>query len=138
MSNCDTEIGGYYNSRMEDIRKLWSMYMLDTEEYDYDLGNMYEYGLAFDYVAPGTFKDQREGYFRWQLSWGGPSDEFRFYANKAKRGWWRAYRIEYHYHNWFCGTHINMSGDDLGLLDEIFENFFDASADHVYEKATEY
>ena len=46
-----------------------------------DIGTFWEYGLALDYVAPGTFKDQKQGYFRYQISVGGPSEEFRFYAN---------------------------------------------------------
>ena len=33
--------------------------------------------LCFDYVKPHSFKDQVEGYWRMQLSWGGPSDELR-------------------------------------------------------------
>ena len=34
-------------------------------------------GLGFDYVEPHTFTDQLEGYWRWQFSWGGPSDALR-------------------------------------------------------------
>lgn len=37
-----------------------------------------EYALCFDYVASGTFSDQEEAYFRYQISWGGPSEELRF------------------------------------------------------------
>jgi len=37
----------------------------------------HNYGLSFDYVEPFTFDDQRDGYYRFQISWGGPSEELR-------------------------------------------------------------
>ena len=30
-------------------------------------------GLSFDFVEANTFKDQKCGYWRFQMSWGGPS-----------------------------------------------------------------
>ena len=41
----------------------------------------YQYGLSFDYVEPYTFENQRAGYWRWQISWGGPAEEFRIYVD---------------------------------------------------------
>jgi len=75
------------------------------------------YGLSFDYVEIDENIDQ--DYFRYQLSWGGPSSEIRFYENGA---------IEYVYMDWFCGIGFNVNGDstfkllfdyftDLGMLD---------------------
>tara|TARA_R110000751_G_C13683469_1_gene471536 strand:+ start:400 stop:933 length:534 start_codon:yes stop_codon:yes gene_type:complete len=40
-----------------------------------------EYSLALDYVEPNTFEDQREAYLRYQISFGGPSEEVRFFLN---------------------------------------------------------
>jgi len=68
-------------------------------QYD-EVGNFYDYGLAFDYVELGTFGDQTEDYFRFQLSWGGPSDEVRFYDDGT---------IEYVYLDWFSGVGFNVS-----------------------------
>ena len=82
---CANRVDKELESRMEDLTTLWNLYCEDPDASDEDLGNMYEYGLAFDYVAPGTFDNQDEGYFRYQLSWGGPSDEFRIYADKSGR-----------------------------------------------------
>ena len=62
-------------------------------------------GLCFDYVDPNTFNDQREGYWRWQLSWGGPGDEFRIYINPDKS----VHRIEYWYLDWYDGAHVTLS-----------------------------
>ena len=61
-------------------------------------------GLCFDYVDPNTFNDQKEGYWRWQLSWGGPGDEFRIYVNPNKS----VHRIEYWYLDWFDGAKVTL------------------------------
>jgi len=102
-----------------------------------DLGNLFEYGLCFDYVAPFTWKEQSEGYFRFQISWGGPSEEFRIFANKNRHGW-QVYRIEFWYLDWFDGAKINLHGDDLNFMTELSEQFFlECSGNSVYEKAME-
>lgn len=79
-----------------------------------------EYGLSFDYVAPGTFERQREGYWRYQLSWGGPSDEFRFYASDPQSD---CYKIQYWFLDWFDGAHKNVTEDEIArrLWDEFRE-----------------
>ena len=61
-------------------------------------------GLCFDYVDPNTFTDQKEGYWRWQLSWGGPGDEFRIYINPDKS----VHRIEYWYLDWYDGAKVEL------------------------------
>ena len=61
-------------------------------------------GLCFDYVDPNTFTDQKEGYWRWQLSWGGPGDEFRIYVNPDKS----VHRIEYWYMDWYDGAKVTL------------------------------
>jgi hypothetical protein len=113
---------------------------LDEEGRVEDLGNMFEYGLAFDYVASETFgEDQEEGYFRYQLSWGGPSDEFRVFADKSGKWSWSVYRVTYNFMDWFDGAERRLFGEDRDLLEEIFSSFFVdcGTADHVYEQAVE-
>jgi len=68
-----------------------------------------EYGLAFDYVPAGTFQDQGEGYFRYQLSWGGPADELRFYADPDLR----VYKIEYWFLDWSDGAKVIVTNDPV-------------------------
>ena len=125
------------NERLDDLHILWDLYCNDPEDSNDDLGNMYEYGLSFDYVAPETFKDQDEGYFRYQLSWGGPSDEFRIFANKISDYRWSVYKIEYWYLDWFDGAKTVLIGQDYDFIKEIFNSFFvDAgSADSEFQKA---
>jgi len=98
------------------------------------LGNLNEYGLGFDYVPPGTFPDQEEGYFRYQLSWGGPSDEFRIYADQINRWQWSIYRIEYWFLDWFDGAHSDLGGDDLEFMKELALDFL-PDLTHYYEQA---
>ena len=60
--------------------------------------------LSFDYVEPHTWDDQPEGYWRWQFSWGGPSDELRAYVNRDDR----IHRLEYWFMDWFDGAKLEL------------------------------
>jgi len=51
-----------------------------------DLKNPDFEALSFDYVEPNTFNDQKEGYWRWQFSWGGPSARMCSCSRMLKRG----------------------------------------------------
>ena len=118
---CLERVEVYYASTMGEIEKLWKTYQEDPEKYDDVLEtNLNEYGLAFDYVKADTFTDQENGYYRWQLSWGGPSDEFRFYVDIE----YNLYKLEYWFLDWGDGAHRNPVGSDYALLKEIFECFF--------------
>lgn len=99
----------HFNSRMEDIRILNELESLESEKGNYEniidkikseFGEKSEYGLSFDYVEEGTFADQREPFIRFQLSWGGPQEEFRFYADESCEFW---------YLDWGTGEHKNLT-----------------------------
>ena len=81
-----------FEGRLEDLK------VTDPEDENYIEG------LCFDYVEPKTFTDQLEGYWRWQLSWGGPGDEFRIYVNPDKS----VHRIEYWYLDWYDGAKVTL------------------------------
>ena len=66
-------------------------------------------GLCFDYVEKGTFTDQDRGYFRYQLSWGGPGDEFRIYVDYDKS----IDYIEYWYLDWYDGASVRVGSDTV-------------------------
>jgi len=116
---CKERVGEHLTSRISDLGKLWKAYREDPDKPVEDLGTFDRYGLSFDYVAPGTFEGQRRGYFRYQLSWGGPSDEFRFFCDENLN----PVEIEYWFLDWFDGAPITLSGDDYNLLEEIFKDF---------------
>ena len=62
--------------------------------------------MCLDFVEAGTFREQREDYVRYQFSWGGPSDELRFYKNGD---------IEYWFLDWFDGACINVTDDNTAI-----------------------
>jgi len=99
-----------------------------------DLGSFWDYGLCFDYVPDGTFSDQDEGYFRYQLSTGGPGDEFRFFVGYDHR----PYRVEYWFLDWFDGASRTLYGQDRDLLLDIFATFEEiGSVEKAFEDATD-
>lgn len=122
------------NDRIHDLRKLFTAYQQgDEDRHGQDLGTFTEYGLGFDYVAPQTFTDQPEGYWRYQLSWGGPSDEFRFYAGGC--GEQTPYRISYVFLDWFDGRERALVGQDLELMRDIWAFFAEiGSTESEYRK----
>ena len=71
---------------LDEIKELIDQYQ--------DLPSFFDYGLGFDYVEMGTFPDQDKDYYRYQISWGGPSEEFRIYENGD---------VEFVFLDWFCG-----------------------------------
>ena len=105
---CAEEVQDSFNSRMEDIRTLYNAEDQKTEE----LGALHEYGLCIDKVEAGTFKGQREDYLRYQLSYGGPTEEFRLYKNGD---------LEFWYLNWFDGAHIDVTDKDADIIKDIIE-----------------
>lgn len=109
-----------YRERMKDIRAMWKIYHSENpEEYSKDGARWDEYGLSFDYVGPGTFSDQRRGYFRYQISYGGPSEEFRFYTDEKLN----LTGVYFWFLNWFTGHGIRVTGKNLELWQEIWEDW---------------
>ena len=134
--SCEKRIDAHMNGRINHLRRVWDAYNGEPDpEGDYDEESLYDYGLSFDYVMPHTFGDeQHEGYFRYQLSWGGPSDEFRFYVGPN----FTVYRIEYVFQDWFDGAKRTLSGSDYDLLSEIYDWFNDiGSTQNEFDKARE-
>lgn len=113
--SCEARIEHYLNGRLADLRYLWAQYRGGSG--DKNEGTIGDYGLGFDYVSGGTFSDQREGYFRHQLSWGGPSDEFRFFVNLD----FSCYRIEYWFLDWFDSAHRTITRPNEMLLLDVWD-----------------
>ena len=129
---CKNLVHSRLKGRIDDLKKLFRAYQEGNENSVDNLGTFNEYGLGFDYVPADTFGDQTAGYFRYQLSWGGPSDEFRYYTDAA----FSIDRIEYWYLDWFDGAKATLSGSDYELLDEIFDFFKEiGSVEAEFEKA---
>jgi hypothetical protein len=84
-----------------------------------------EYGIAFDYVE--LDKDTEQDYFRYQLSYGGPSEEIRFYDDGA---------IEYVYLDWFCGVGFDVTND--GIFKQVRDWFKELDVLNFEQKRSEY
>jgi hypothetical protein len=97
---------------------------------------LYEYGLSFDFVKPNTFDDQPVGYWRYQMSFGGPADEIRYhidedevepYVETIDGITWverrtRSFKVEYWYLQWWDGASVHLSGDDKELAMWVFRH----------------
>ena len=76
--------------------------------YFHEYEDLFDYvnndALSWDYIEAGTF-DNKTGYYRLLLSWGGPSDEFRIYTIGDTL---EIDVIDYHYMDWFDGASIRV------------------------------
>ena len=82
------------------VAQQWKDRQEDLKDPEYE-------ALGFDYVEPHTWDNQPEGYWRWQFSWGGPSDELRGYVNEHGE----LHRLEYWYLDWGDGAHVLVAQD---------------------------
>lgn len=103
---CEDIVEESFRERMSDIRVLYEA----EDNHDEELGYLHEYGLCIDKVEAGTFKGQREDYIRYQLSYGGPQEEFRVYKNGD---------VEFWYLDWFDGAHVDVTGEDADIIKDI-------------------
>lgn len=77
-----------------------------------DAGKLYNYGLGFDFTSAQDAKDLK-GFYRYQISWGGPSNEIRFYFDDT---------IEFVCLDWFVGVGFDVTGEEWAeWLKETFD-----------------
>lgn len=116
---CKDLVQQNYQARLKDIKEAYQKNdnEKNIEQGDYNNFDLIEwlseYGLSWGYVLPNTFDNQSEGYYRWQLSWGGPSDEFRIFTDNNKN----IQSVEYWYLDWFDGASIEI--DDYQVIEMI-------------------
>ena len=126
---CEQRVESHRDSRIADLRELFGRYC--QAESDGDIEDFNNYGLSFDYVPRD---DDGGGYFRYQISWGGPSDEFRFFVDIEHK----CYRVEYWFMDLFDGACRELDGDDLSLMLLIFQDFKELGViDNELQKALE-
>lgn len=93
---------------------VWKDYIEYEDVFDY----VNQTALSWDFVEAGTFTDQTVGYFRLQLSFGGPSTEFRIYTDKQ----FNIDRAEYWHLDWFDGAFVIVKDQIvLSILDSFLE-----------------
>ena len=120
---CATRVAAAWESTREDLA-FYMKWGTDAEDIDghnstdpkipevmarfEDIGDFHDYALSWDYVIPETFEDQPEGYWRFQISYGGPTTEIRFYATPGERGF-VMHRAEFWFLDWFDGAQVNIA-----------------------------
>ncbi len=146
---CADRVGANCESRMAELKAMYRPrdcpqheratffedhgYNIGDEDAGLDLDEITDeirssYGLSFDYVEPDTFQDQPEGYWRYQISWGGPSEEVRFFACPDGRGGWSLHRAEFWFLDWFDGASRRLHGDQLETARAMFDDFAECGA----------
>src|SRR5688500_9496019 len=112
--SCEELVDRALTRRIKELHILWNAYEKGIEDAA-NLGKLSEYGYAFDFVVPNARSVSARSYFRYLLSGGGPSDEFRFFAGK-EGGHWKPYCIEYWYLDWFDGAKRTVQGLRFDLM----------------------
>ena len=110
---CADIVHAQWVSRLNDLEKLYAI-AVEECEVDNDEHWLDHYGLCFHYVEAGTFEGQHEGYYRYQLSCGGPSQEIRYFVSRDENGqlWHTPYRIEFWHMDWGDGACVDITDND--------------------------
>ena len=123
---CKDLVQGKWDHTEETLRELFEAAERNDDNYE----ELDTYALSCDYVEGGTDYNSGDGYFRYQMSWGGPSDELRFYAYDDGE----PYTIEYWYLDWFDGASVDVTGNDMA--ERVWSYFFSEWAEQMRETAT--
>ena len=109
---CKDLVQSSWESQEEDYKTF-------KDEGDYE--SLYDYvnqtALSFDKVHKNSKENIDRSYYRLQISWGGPSTEFRAFLNADHD----IDYIEYWYLDWFDGASINIPRDSKSW--EVVEDF---------------
>ena len=109
---CKDLVQSSWESQEEDYKNF-------KDEGDYE--SLYDYvnqtALSFDKVHKNSKENIDRSYYRLQISWGGPSTEFRAFLNADHD----IDYIEYWYLDWFDGASINIPRDSKSW--EVIEDF---------------
>lgn len=126
----DKDLLESYKSSMDDIRRLYkprlgsdrfkelfTSYVRHNPDFiwhpsrdKWDLHH--HYGLDLSVTEANTYPDQPQPYKVYQLSWGGPQEEFRMYPNG---------KIEYWLLDWGTGKSMPVTGADALIIKDIME-----------------
>ena len=121
-------------NRLNEMKEMWDVFCgrkKPTEDITED--TFHEYGLSFDYVDEDENDDNN--YFRYQISYGGPSEEIRFFCYKNHRGNWVFSEAEFVYMDWFDGASDMITGEHAEFMAELFDFFNETETlDYEYNK----
>ncbi len=105
--SCADRIEQNFQDRYEELQE-------DFKDQDFFPANFFEQkGLSIDLVEKEEL-DLDDHFIRYQLSWGGPSDEFRF---------WKDGKISYHFMDWY--DHAEKDITAMLRYDPVIQKFTD-------------
>ena len=124
-TKCIDKINQSWVNRSGELREFQNSEELENSDGIY-LG---EYALSFDFVAPDTFDDQSYGYWRYQISYGGPTEEIRFHTEFNEDSKEQEFyftkdvitNVEYAYLDWFDGATMTLEDGDKDLAMWVYE-----------------
>ena len=124
---CQDLVGEKCKDRLKDLEAAFHYFSIekksaraahhnhkDLKNYEDFHDYVNQLGLSFDYVEPSA-QGRPCGYWRWQLSYGGPSDEFRVFTDVHKN----IDRVEYAYLDWFDGASHEIRDIPTALRDAL-------------------
>lgn len=119
--NCAQRVASAWAGRKADLEIF--MNRQDQEDDPEEVGLYHEYALAFDYVCPYTWADQTQGYWRYQISYGGPSEEIRIYGDVIDEYKAHMIRAEFWFLDWGDGACVDVSREKCvrWLFDDFME-----------------
>ena len=110
--SCEERIADALERRVEDLREILEALESDDRERQEEAHTRaHEYGLGIDVKRV----------VRWQLSWGGPSDEIEFHIDQDNR----VERIEYVFKDWWDGARTEVTGEARRVLERFYEYEFE-------------
>lgn len=117
--SCAERVRGAWASRRADLKEiLRRMREVPNWEGDDEYADLHEYGLGIWYTPVGTYPKQKEGWWTYQFSTGGPGDELRFFgawppgrgkSHKERR----PERVEFWFLDWFDGAKLDVTDDEV-------------------------
>ena len=147
---CEDLIDSAMASTMHDLRRMLDArngephHQEGEPEYEecYDDPDAFHgYGLEFTY-QPYDAESDRPAHFRYLMSWGGPSDELRFYVTPGRFGGMDCHKAEYVYRvhdprrmDWWDGASRRCYGDDMETALDVLECFDQGNLDEMIEEA---
>lgn len=120
--SCEERWADSLAGRIETLKEFLLAYDNASNTDDSVFEEMHDFGLSWDWV----FSEKKAPYLRFLMSWGGPSDEFRFYFGPG----WVCRDVEYAFLDWFDGHVADVEGDDL----EAVLRFLELNVDHYTAK----
>ena len=117
---CKDRVLDSWHSRREDLQEFRDAGP-ETDFTNAEGCELYEYALCLDYVDQ---EGKEPGYYRYQISSGGPQEEIRYYIRKDVPidGYLGDMTIvEFWLLDWFDGASTQLTGDDLELALWVFE-----------------